>query len=49
MIKQRKIELLTPAKNLECGMAAVDHEPMRFISVLPVLVHVRRPEILWKT
>ncbi|MCM0341663.1 U32 family peptidase [Bacteroides fragilis] len=25
MIKQRKIELLTPAKNLECGMAAIDH------------------------
>ena len=25
MIKQRKIELLVPAKNLECGMAAIDH------------------------
>lgn len=25
MIKQRKIELLAPAKNLECGIAAVDH------------------------
>lgn len=25
MIHQRKIELLAPAKNLECGMAAVDH------------------------
>ena len=25
MIKKRKIELLAPAKNLECGMAAVDH------------------------
>lgn len=25
MIKQRKIELLAPAKNLECGMAAIDH------------------------
>lgn len=25
MIKRRKIELLTPAKNLECGMAAIDH------------------------
>lgn len=25
MIKQRKIELLTPAKNLECGIAAIDH------------------------
>jgi len=25
MIRQRKIELLAPAKNLECGMAAVDH------------------------
>lgn len=25
MIKQRKIELLAPAKNLECGKAAVDH------------------------
>lgn len=25
MIKQRKIELLAPAKNLECGMVAIDH------------------------
>lgn len=25
MIKQRKIELLAPAKNLECGIAAVDY------------------------
>ena len=25
MMKQRKIELLAPAKNLECGIAAVDH------------------------
>lgn len=25
MMKQRKIELLAPAKNLECGMAAIDH------------------------
>ena len=25
MIKQRKIELLAPAKNLECGIAALDH------------------------
>lgn len=25
MIKQRKIELLAPAKNLECGMEAVNH------------------------
>ncbi|MCD7900766.1 MAG: U32 family peptidase [Bacteroides sp.] len=25
MIKQRNIELLAPAKNLECGIAAVDH------------------------
>lgn len=25
MTKQRKIELLAPAKNLECGMAAIDH------------------------
>ena len=25
MIRQRKIELLAPAKNLECGIAAVDH------------------------
>lgn len=25
MIRQRRIELLAPAKNLECGMAAVDH------------------------
>lgn len=25
MIKQRKIELLAPAKNLECGRAAIDH------------------------
>ena len=25
MINQRKIELLAPAKNLECGIAAIDH------------------------
>ncbi len=25
MIRQRKIELLAPARNLECGIAAVDH------------------------
>lgn len=25
MIKQRSVELLAPAKNLECGMAAIDH------------------------
>ena len=25
MIKQRKIELLAPAKNLECGIEAVNH------------------------
>jgi putative protease len=25
MIRQRKIELLAPAKNLECGIAAIDH------------------------
>ena len=25
MIKQRKIELLAPAKNLECGIAVIDH------------------------
>ena len=25
MIEQRKIELLAPAKNLECGIAAIDH------------------------
>lgn len=25
MIKQRKIELLAPAKNLKCGIAAIDH------------------------
>lgn len=25
MIRQRRIELLAPAKNLECGIAAVDH------------------------
>ena len=24
-MKPRKIELLAPAKNLECGLAAVDH------------------------
>ncbi|MBR4845952.1 MAG: U32 family peptidase, partial [Bacteroidaceae bacterium] len=25
MIRQRNIELLAPAKNLECGIAAIDH------------------------
>ena len=47
MIKQRKIELLAPAKNLECGMAAVDHGcRCGLYRCFPVLVHVRRPEIL---
>ena len=26
MIKQRKIELLAPAKNLECGIEAINHQ-----------------------
>ena len=25
MIKQRKIELLAPAKNMECGIEAINH------------------------
>ena len=25
MIKQQKIELLAPAKNLECGIEAINH------------------------
>ena len=25
MIKQRKIELLAPARNLECGIEAINH------------------------
>lgn len=49
MIKQRKIELLAPAKNLECGMAAVDHGADAVYIGAPRLAHVRRPEILWKT
>ena len=49
MIKQRKIELLAPAKNLECGMAAVDHGADAVYIGAPPFWCTWRPEILWKT
>lgn len=48
MIRQRKIELLAPAKNLECGIAAVDHGADAIILVLPVSEHVRLRGIHWR-
>ena len=42
MIKQRKIELLAPAKNLECGIEAINMVQMLYISVLRNSVPVRQ-------
>lgn len=49
MIKQRKIELLAPAKNLECGMAAVDHGADAVYIGAPRFGARAAAEILWKT
>ena len=36
MIKQRKIELLAPAKNLECGIEAVSYTHLTLPTILRV-------------
>ena len=48
MIRQRKIELLAPARNLECGIAAVDHGADAVYMGAPRLAHVRLREIHWR-
>lgn len=48
MIRQRKIELLAPAKNLECGIAAVDHGADAIYIGAPVSEHVRLRGIHWR-
>ena len=48
MIKQRKIELLAPAKNMECGIEAINHGRMRSTSVRLSLAHVQQLAIRWK-
>lgn len=49
MLRQRPIELLAPAKNLECGMEAINHGADAVYIGAPVLVRVQLPEIPWKT
>ena len=44
MLHQRPIELLAPAKNLECGIAAIDHGADAVYIVRPALVPVHRQE-----
>lgn len=48
MIKQRKIELLAPAKNLECGMAAIDHGADAVYISAPKFGAVRQQSIHWR-
>ena len=38
MIKQRKIELLAPAKNLECGIEAINHGADAVYASMPYLL-----------
>ena len=40
----RTLELLAPARNLECGIAAIDHGAD---AVHQDLAHVLQPAILW--
>lgn len=49
MIKQRKIELLAPAKNLECGIAAIDHGADAVYIGAPKFGAARRQSIHWRT
>lgn len=48
MIKQRKIELLAPAKNMECGIEAINHGADAVYIGAPKLAHVQQPAIRWK-
>ena len=50
MLRQRPIELLAPAKNLECGMEAINHGADAGVYRCHlVLARVQLPEIPWKT
>ena len=46
-MKQRPIELLAPAKNLECGIEAINHGADAVYIGAPRLAHVPLPEIHW--
>ena len=48
MIKQRKIELLAPAKNMECGIEAINHGADAVYIGAPSLAHVQQLAIRWK-
>lgn len=49
MIRQRPIELLAPAKNLECGIEAINHGADAVYIGAPRFGRVRQPAIRWKT
>lgn len=42
------LELLAPAKNLECGIAAIDHGADAVYIGAPRLVHEQQQAIRWK-
>lgn len=43
----RTLELLAPARNLECGIAAIDHGADAVYIGAQDLAHVLQPAILW--
>lgn len=45
--KSRPIELLSPAKDLNCGIEAINHGAVPSISVRPSSVRVLLPATLW--
>lgn len=47
-IKPRRIELLSPAKDLNCGIEAINHGAVPCISVRRSLGPVPLPEIRWR-
>lgn len=48
MKKQRPIELLAPAKNLECGIEAINHGADAVYIGAPASAHGPPPEIPWR-
>ena len=48
MIKQRKIELLAPAKNMECGIEAINHGADAVYIGAPKFGALQQPAIRWK-
>ena len=47
-IKPRRIELLAPAKDLTCGIEAINHGADAVYSVRRNSVRVQQPEIRWR-